>query len=179
MFGRCPASSARSPTPIVLASVFGPSVLPHSPPPSSLRGADYPGTAQQLAGSLHRSVPGGHRRGGRGHHRGAQPPQRRSHPLGRGSDSHPAAGGGRTAARSPTLRSRRHRGRPIRELRDRGPALSDGPDLRLWQERRSLVASLPGEQMSLPRTGRAHRLGLGLCAVIGLAVTPGVAHGQG
>jgi len=33
--------------------------------------------------------------------------------------------------------------------------------------------------MSLPRTGRAHRLGLGLCAVIGLAVTPGVAHSQG
>ncbi len=33
--------------------------------------------------------------------------------------------------------------------------------------------------MPLPRTGRAHRLGLGLSVVIGLAVTPGVAHGQG
>jgi hypothetical protein len=33
--------------------------------------------------------------------------------------------------------------------------------------------------MSLSRTGRAHRLGLGLGVVIGLALTPGVAHGQG
>ena len=33
--------------------------------------------------------------------------------------------------------------------------------------------------MMSPRTGRLRRLGLGLCAVMGLAITPGVAHGQG
>jgi hypothetical protein len=33
--------------------------------------------------------------------------------------------------------------------------------------------------MSVSRTHRSHRLGLAFSVVIGLALTPGVAHGQG
>ena len=68
--------------------------------------------------------------------------------------------------------------RPLRQLRDGRPALALLICAPEWQTV-DLVVSLPGEYMMSPRTGRLRRLGLGLCAVMGLAITPGVAHGQG
>src|SRR6185312_10512774 len=126
------------------------------------RGAGYSRVAQQFPGASSRGVPRRDRGGRGGHHRRAQPPEWRPDPLGRRPGGHAAARRRRTPAGPAPVRPCHHRGRSLRELRLRRPAVTGtlpdlAPDLRAILERHADRLDLDLIERALRFSASAHR----------------------